>query len=56
MAIGSTPEYGTQFDTIEGFDWVQWYATVGPDLMGGYGKILFPSETRMKEIDDEWNI
>jgi hypothetical protein len=55
MAIGSAPEIGTEFTTLDGFDWVQWYASVGPDLMGGYGKILFPSETRIREIDDEWN-
>lgn len=26
--------------------WAEWHAWVGPDLMGGYGTLVFPDRTR----------
>ena len=61
MAIGSAPEYGTiftQWGKMRYIDQLAWYDYMlvhwGLDLMGGYGKIVYPNRERMKEIDAEW--
>lgn len=57
MAIGSQPTIGETFSTRDDFDsdealW-EWYAiwkeTVGPDLLGGYAKLGYPSAYRPKQ-------
>jgi hypothetical protein len=48
MAIGSAPEIGTTFGTIQGFDWAAWRKHVRDDLMGGYGNIGYPPQYQPK--------
>jgi hypothetical protein len=56
MAIGSAPEIGARFKT--GVWTVEearaWRNEVGPDLLGGYGKLAYPDRSKFKMFDAEF--
>lgn len=55
MSIGSAPEIGVTFGSINGFDFAAWREAVGDDLLGGYATLCYAPRSKDNKYHEDNN-